>query len=155
MMFGKSRNPKIMVEIIGSARTQRKKLEIDESGGKSQVIVNPGGKGRGDVQQTATFTRSCLVPFKTGIFFKSTKYKLILKEGASSCIDFSDDSQDSDAPSCTQAQIKTYFRAQCLRAAGNLTGKEQKLTLVYILLIAVLIVTIVGILVSTGKIQFR
>jgi len=155
-MFGNSnRKPKIMVEIIGSARTQKRKLEVDETGGKSLVIINKGGKGRGDVQQVASFSRTCLVPYKTGLFFRSTKYKLILKEGASSCVNFADETDGKEAPTCTQDQVKQYFKAQCLRAAGNLTGKEQKLTLLYILVIISIIITVVGILVSSGKIQFR
>lgn len=150
--FGKNKTSKILVEIIGTARSQKRKLEIDETGATPAVVTNKGGMGRGDLRETATFTKDCLVPYSTGfLFFKATRFKLLLKKGAAQCVSFADSSGDT-APSLTKNAVKDYAKAQVLKIAGSSTRMQIGLAL-YLLVIVAIIVGIINILIQTGNLR--
>lgn len=143
-----TKKPKILVEIVGATPNKRR-LPID---GK-KVIVKEGKAGRGNEAVTAEFSNGCLIPYWAGIPpFRSMKHKLILKEGASKCVNF-DDPKNTDAPSCTLADVQRFGEATVIKAAG-MNKNPLNMGILYILLFAALALGVLNLLVASGNIRF-
>jgi hypothetical protein len=146
-----SKRAKVLVEIVGATRTVKRKLEVDETGSKPQIILKHGGMGRGDARETAKFDRGCLVNYTSGfLFLKKNRQKLMLKEGANECVNFS--GVDIEAPTCGKDDVRRYGRATVLKLAGRMDKPESRMILYILLLVAIVLVGI-NLGVSTGHIR--
>lgn len=142
------RKRKILVEFVGGAFPKKKKYVINEEGNK--IILKPGQKGKGGAEQLASFDQSCLVPYHSGLF-RTIKYKLLLKEGADKCISFA--GKDVECPTCSKNDVGNYGNATVIKLAGALKPPFN-MGVIYILLGVIIVVGIIGILVSSGRIHF-
>lgn len=145
--FMLGRSQKIRVEIVGGAVPIKRNCEIEGN----HVIILPGSKGRGGAPIKAEYDNTCLVPYYTGFPFRSIKYKLLLRYDATKCVSFGKDSSDV-APSCTPSDVARYGRATVIRLAGNIKGESR--TLIYALLIIVIVLGILTLITSAGRIRF-
>ena len=141
--------PTIRVEIFGGPYPTKKRCKIDGA----KVIIKEGSKGRGGEAITATFDNTCLIPFWSGIFpFRHIKYKLHYIEGTSKCVSYSP-TEAGKTPKVTVAQVSKYAEATVIKQAGSLKPPFS-LGLIYVFLIGILLISIIGLLVSTGNLRF-
>lgn len=146
-MFEKKQ--KILVEIIGGPFPKKKKCLVDEN----RVILRPAKEGRGGAAITADFDNGCLVPYYTGLWpLRSIKHKLVLKEGASKCVNFID-KDDTNAPTCTKSDVSKFGQATVIKLSGSLKPPFN-VNIIYVLLVVGLILTGISILVGTGRLRF-
>lgn len=142
-----ARKPKILVEIVGaSPYPKRRKCPIEGN----KIILKEAREGRGGAAITAEFDNSCFIPYRSGLT-RGIKQKLIVKEGATKCVSFGTDSSYR-APSVTIEEVFNYFKASVIMAAGRI--KQEKQTIIYLLIGVVIILQIIGLLVSSGRIHF-
>lgn len=136
---------KIRVEIIGGAYPKKINAEVEGN----HVIIQPGAKGRGGAPYKAEYDNSCLVPYWSGFsIFKTIKFKLLLKEGASKCVSFAKSAAEI-APTCTQQDIARFSNATVIRNAGML--KPENRTFVYVLLLINIVISILAVAVASGR----
>lgn len=141
------KKPKILVEIVGATPNKRR-LPIEGN----KVIVKEGKPGRGGEAITAEFSNSCLIPYYAGIPpFRSMKHKLILKEGASKCVNFDD--KNTDAPTCSLADVQKFGEASVIKAAG-MNKNPLNMGMLYILIFAAIALGVLNLLVASGNIRF-
>lgn len=138
---------KIRVEIIGGAVPIRRNCPIEGT----QVIVEQESKLRGGAAYLANYDNDCLVPYVTGPpLFRSVKFKLLLRYGASKCISFGKNAGDI-APSCTPGDIDRLGTATVIKLAGSLKGENR--TLIYALILVNIILTVIAVAVASGGIK--
>jgi len=110
---------KLLVEIIGAQGIkQRKKFKVDQD----SVILRKG-RGRGITDWKPKFTRDNLLDYTVGVWpFKRLKRKLMIREGASSFMDFSSNGTDH-LPDLTLKDIENLADAKVIKNAGKTTQK--------------------------------
>jgi hypothetical protein len=141
------KRPKILVEIIG-AIPRKLKLPIDDG----KIVVKEATAGRRGAAITATFDNTCLVPYWAGIPpFRTIKYKLLLKEGATECISFGN-RYTKDAPTCTLSDVQKFGQATVIKLAGALRNPNN-MNILYLLVIVAIIIGVINIFVASGNIR--
>jgi len=146
------RNPKEIVEIIGEyGIKKRKKYPVKEN---KVLIEPPKVKARGHSGWMPDFDKDCFLHYNVGIFpFKRLKRKLMVMDGASKCINFY--GKDAvEIPFYDRETARKLFNAEVIKHAGATTQKVTVPIFVYILLFMALMLGIVNILVSSGRIYF-
>ena len=144
---------KEIVEIIGeNGIKKRKKYPVAEEGDK--IIIEKASRGRGNAGWMPEFTKDSFLYYFSGVFpFKRLKRKLVVKYGADKCIDFY--GKDAEKiPFYDREASKKFFTANVIKSAGETTQKITIPLFVYLLLFLALILGIVNILVSSGRIYF-
>jgi len=134
---------KILVEIITPKGVKRKKLVVE---GK-YVIIHQGKGVRGDPVIKAEFDDDCILYYKKffGLFLKQ---KLVLIEGHKKCVSF------KPKTGLSYFDVKGFFNAGAIKNAGA-TIQSIKIPLTFYLIIgAVLVMQIISLLVSTGRVRF-
>ena len=141
---------KELVEIIGeNGIKKRKKYPVKEN---KVSIEPPKVRGRGHSGWMPEFSKGCFLYFRAGIFGK-LKRKLMVMEGASKCIEFKG-KDDVVIPVYDRGASKRFFEAEVIKSAGASTQKVTVPIFVYLLLFMALMLGIVNILVSSGRIMF-
>jgi len=144
---------KEIVEIIGeNGIKKRKKYPVAEKGDK--IIIEKASKGRGNAGWMPEFSKDSFLYYFSGIFpFKRLKRKLMVKDGADKCIDFYG-KDGVEVPFYDREASKKFFTANVIKSAGETTQKISIPIFVYHLLFISLMLGIVNILVSSGRIYF-
>jgi len=141
--------PKITVEIIGKARTIKKKCKI-----RGNLIVLQK-KTKNHPEKTASFTKDSLLDREVGLIRKKIRQKLMMFDGATHCIDFTEKrgkltkaqaSLDHDA-------IKHIFDAEAWHKAGQVHTKIDVPMSLYIMLFILAGLGIVNIIIGSGRVQ--
>ena len=140
---------KEIVEIIGeNGIKKRKKYPIEQN---KVVIDKQKTKHTGWMPE---FTKHSFLYYFSGVFpFKRLKRKLMVMEGADKCIEFRG-KDDVEVPVYNKEVVKKLFEAEVIKHAGATTQKVGVPIFVYLLLFLALILGIVNILVSSGRIYF-
>ena len=140
---------KEIVEIIGeNGIKKRKKYPIEQN---KVVIDKQKTKHAGWMPE---FTKDSFLYYFSGIFpFKRLKRKLMIMEGADKCIEFRG-KEDVEVPIYNKEVVKKLFEAEVIKHAGATTQKVGVPIFVYLLLFLMLMLGIVNILVTSGRIRF-
>lgn len=146
----KKSSMKLLVEIVGeSGIIKRKKYPVEGD----SVVIRKGAKGRGKTEYRATFTKNCLLPYHVGIWpFKRLKQKLILKNGASKCVDFYT-TEGAEIPLYDRPSAEKLFEANVIRAAGETTQKVTIPAMMWVFLIAILGLNVISLLIVSGRVR--
>jgi len=144
--------PKIakeIVEIIGeNGIKKRKKYPIEQN---KVVIDKQKTKHAGWMPE---FTKDSFLYYFSGVFpFKRLKRKLMIMEGADKCIEFRG-KDDVEVPVYNKEAVKKLFEVEVIKHAGATTQKVTVPLFVYLLMFLVLMLEIVNILFTTGRIRF-
>ena len=140
---------KEIVEIIGdSGIKKRKKYPIEQN---KVVIDKQKTKHAGWMPE---FTKHSFLYYFSGVFpFKRLKRKLMVMEGADKCIEFRG-KDDVEVPVYNKEVVKKLFEVEVIKHAGATTQKVTVPIFVYLLLFLVLMLGIVNILFTSGRIRF-
>ena len=141
-----------LVEIIGENGIKIcKKYPIKEN---KVLIEPPKVRGRGHSGWTPEFSKDAFLYYVGGNFlFKKLKRKLMVKDGASKCIEFY--GKDAEKiPFYDRETAKKLFEAEVIKHAGATTQKIGIPLFVYLLLFLLLMIGIVNILFTSGRIHF-
>lgn len=114
----------------------------------NQVIISPATIGRSGASQKAEFDNTCLIPYLGG-FPRTVKHKVMLKEGATKCVSFK--GSGDQAPSCSINDVNEFSKASVIRLSGQLRGENK--TFIYILLFIIIILSVISILMGSGRIR--
>ena len=144
------RTEKILVEIHDKTGIRlKKKYPIEEN----RVIIVKAKSAPGGASYEPTFDDDCIRLYYEGRWpFRRLKRKLLLWNGANHCISFK--SKDIDKHEPTRDTVKHYARAEVFKAAGASVQRLQVPVLVYVLIVVNIMISILGFLVGSGKIQF-
>ena len=133
---------KILVDILTPKGIKKKKLLVE---GK-YIIVKQGKGVRGDPVLKAEFDESCILWFKTWRF-GHLKQKLMWIEGHKKCVSF------KPKTSLSYFDAKGYFDSGAIKNAGS-TIQHIKIPLTFYLIIgAVLVMQIISLLISSGRVR--
>jgi len=141
--------PKIKVEIIGENGIKSRKAHAIEG---NKVVIEKASKGRGKAGYKAKFDKNCLLHREYRPFpwlFKRHSVKLMLKEGASSCIDFF---PKVKIPSYDAEAAEKMMEGKVLKAASRVGQKIELPIFFWLLMIMLLGLVFLQILISTGRI---
>ena len=140
---------KEIVEIIGeNGIKKRKKYPIEQN---KVVIDKQKTKHAGWMPE---FSKHSFLYYFSGVFpFKRLKRKLMVMEGANKCIEFRG-KEDVEVPVYNKEVVKKLFEAEVIKHAGATTQKIGIPIFVYLLLFLMLMLGIVNILVTSGRIHF-
>ena len=140
---------KEIVEIIGeNGIKKRKKYPIEQN---KVVIDKQKTKHAGWMPE---FTKHSFLYYFSGVFpFKRLKRKLMVMEGANKCIEFRG-KDDVEVPIYNKEVVKKLFEVEVIKHAGATTQKVTIPIFVYLLMFLVLMLEIVNILFTTGRIRF-
>jgi len=141
-----------LVEIIGENGIKiSKKYPIKEN---KVLIEPPKQRGRGHSGWMPEFSKDAFLYYVGGNFlFKKLKRKLMVMDGASKCIEFY--GKDANKiPIYDRETARKLFDAEVIKHAGATTQKVGVPIFVYLLLFLMLMLGIVNILVTSGRIHF-
>jgi hypothetical protein len=133
---------KISVDLITPKGVRRKKLVVE---GK-YVILKEGKGVRGDPTVKAEFDDDCLLYYKS-FFGLRLHQKLVLVEGHKKCVSF------RPKVGLSYFDVKGFFNAGAIKNAGS-TIQHIKIPLAFYLIVgAVLILQVITLLLSSGRIR--
>jgi hypothetical protein len=145
-MFGKQ---KMRVDIKTEKGLIIKKCEIEDN----SVIIEKGSRGRGKASYKANYDSSCVLDYWVGIRpFKRLKQKLMLMDGADSCISFKKD--DVNLPVFDRSTSNRHIVANVIKNAGATTQKLNVPLSLYLIVGAVAVIGIINLLLSSGRVRF-
>jgi len=137
--------------IVENDIRKSKKYPVKEN---KVLIEPPKTRGRGHSGWMPEFTKDCFLYFVAGRFpFKKLQRKLMVVSGASKCIEFKG-KEGVEVPIFDREASKKFFEANVIKSAGETTQKISIPIFVYLLLFLVLMLGIVNILVTSGRIRF-
>jgi hypothetical protein len=142
---------KILVEIYDSTGLKsRKKYPIEAD----QVVIRKGRPVPGGAAYKAKFDEDCVVYFWSGYWpFKSLKRKLMLQDGATECINIRAPPMIFKIPMWDRATEEELFKASVIKASGASMLKLQIPTLLYIMSFAGIAISVIILMVLTGRVR--
>jgi len=139
----------MLAEVITEYGSYKKKYPIVDN----SLEIRPPRTGPGGTAYRVEFDRNCIIPFETGIWpFKSKKEKVMFAMGASKCINFGKGA--IQVAMWDKTSEEELFKANVIKAAGATTTKTQIPMLLYLLIATVIMLQVIGILMSTGRLRF-
>ena len=135
------RMPKVQVEILlpnGDSIKVKRKIEGD------RVVIEDSARGK--TGWKPQFDKDCIVNERRGFLKRSRRQKLFVKFGAEKCISF----PSLSIPSPDAKTIASLFDAQVLKNAGRSILKVSVPLPVYLLLMAILVLSVLSFLSGRG-----
>ncbi|MDH7607704.1 MAG: hypothetical protein QHH12_08145 [Candidatus Bathyarchaeota archaeon] len=144
------RKQKILVEIYDKTGLKKvKKCPIESD----HVIIRSPRRGPGGSAYKARFNEDCIIYYTAGLWpFKRLKRKLLLKDGATECINLHAD--PIELPTWDRATEEKLFEANVIKAAGATVHRIQIPALLYFLVFMGVVMQFITLLIVTGKVKF-
>lgn len=141
--------PKIRVEIIGKAFTRVKKCLVRGN----LVVIEKETKDH--PEYTAKFTMDSVLPVEKGRIRKRTHRKVMLFEGAKECINFRSNRGQLKGPLSfwDRTAMKGLLDAEIAKKHGQVHTKLDVPVMLYVFLLIIMGLTLVGVLMNSGRIQ--
>lgn len=144
---------KILVDIVTPNETITKKCKIEGN----HVIIRENKKNKSVPPYRIKFDRENIFPYKIKLFnlipTGLLKQKLMLIDGADKFCKVNYDQKEINAPLWDRQAEENLFDVSVVKASGNITSKIELPLLMYLLIFSTVILSLLSILVSGGKIK--
>ena len=138
---------KIRVDIVGLNGTKTKLCKVQGD----KIIIRPRNNRKRIPAYTATFNEKCYVPYKKS--FGRRDLKLTLYEGASKCVEWHRGKNGVNIPNTSREDVKNLFNVHAVEKAGQISKDVKIPVAFYIIMVIILIVSILGLFVSSGNVS--